>query len=233
MAGQYEVVDLETVAALLRRSPRQINNYINLKGLPSQGAGRRRTFNWFDVLEWYVGYRIELEMRGGSGGNDEADPEAEASDSDPQSGKPEDIRAANLRKTRAEANLKELALSRQRSEVIAIGDAKARLDRLMGNLRARLLSMPPKLASRIEGLPARTDREAAIKEEIEAVCREISTGAVVGVPSEPEAVTHAASVATMEASGETTDPPAGLSDLDLLHNLADLLELDAYAAIER
>ncbi len=224
MAGQYEVVDLETVAALLRRSPRQINNYINLKGLPSQGTGRRRTFNWFDVLEWYVGYRIELEMKGGSGGNDEADPEADVSDSDPHPGKPEDIRAANLRKTRAEANLKELALSRQRSEVITIGDAKARLDRLMGNLRARLLSMPPKLASRIEGLPARTDREAAIKEEIEAVCREISTGAVVDVPTDDTDTVQIKAAA---------DPAAGISDLDLLHNLADLLELDAYAALER
>ena len=59
--AQHEAMDAETVAGLLDVSTRQINNYINLKGLPSHGEGRRRTFVWAEVREWYVDYRITLE----------------------------------------------------------------------------------------------------------------------------------------------------------------------------
>jgi hypothetical protein len=173
-------MDAETVADLLGVSTRMLNNYINQKGLPSSGSGRARTFVWAEVLEWFVGYRLSLEHGDGSGGNDDADPD------DPVSGN-ENIRQANLRKTRAEANLKELQLGRLRSEVISIQDAKVRLDRMMANLRARLLGMAPKLANRLEAERDRTSRESAIKDELETLCREISTGAIVDVEPDAEA----------------------------------------------
>jgi len=179
-SGKHEAMDAETVADLLGVSTRQLNNYIHHKGLPSSGSGRSRSFVWCDVLEWFVGYRIALEHGDGNGGSDDGDLDGESSDSG-RGGK-EDIRAANLRKTRAEANLKELQLGRLRGQVISIPDAKTRLDRMMGNLRAKLLSLAPKLASRIEGEKTRTTREAVIKEELENLCREISTGAVVDLP---------------------------------------------------
>jgi hypothetical protein len=173
-------MDLQTVADLLGVSTRQVNNYINLKGLPSTGTGKRRTFVWSEVLEWYVHYRAELDNLGGSDGSDDDDLDGESSGS----GGKENIRQANLRKTRAEANLKELQLGKLRGQVISIPDAKVRLDRMMSNLRARLLGLAPKLSSRIEGEKERTGREAAIKDELETLCREISTGSVVDVPAD-------------------------------------------------
>lgn len=178
---QFDAIDLDTVASLLKKSKRQINNYININGLPSQGEGRQRVFIWSDVLEWYVDFRMQKEIGGGNDGNEDSDFDDSISDS--EAGKKEDIRGANLRKTRADADLKELQLSEKRGEVIVIADAATRLNRMMGNLRAKLLGMPVRLANRLEGEKDRTGREAAIKEEMENLCREISTGEVVGLPT--------------------------------------------------
>lgn len=177
--AKHEAMDIQTVAELLGRSEKMVRNYINHNGLPSDGSGRNRTFRWGDVLEWYVGYRLEMEGGGGNGGSEDDEFGEDTSDSGPR-GK-EDIRQANLRKTRAEADLKQLQLGKLRGQVISIPDAKLKLDRMMGNLRAKLLGMAPKLANRLEGARGRTEREAAIKDEMETLCREISTGAVVDV----------------------------------------------------
>ena len=181
----YEAMDAETVAALLGVGERQLRNYINLKGLPCQGEGRRRTFIWHQVREWYVGYRIQLEMEGGNGGNDLAENDDSTSETGPR-GK-EDIRQATLRSKIAEANLRELNLSKQRGEVVTIADAKEKLDRMLGNLRARLLGIAPKLSARLDGTRDRNAREAAIKDEMETLCRELSTGAIVAAPDAPAA----------------------------------------------
>lgn len=176
-------MDIETVAGLLDVSARQIRTYVAQYELPCRKEGRTPVFNWPEVLEWYVGYKASLDagLRGDALREDDPDEEDEEY---PASGRKENISQATLRKTRADADLRELALSTKRGEVITIADAKTRLDRMMGNLRAKLLGMAPKLASRIEGLKARTEREAAIKDELEALCREISTGAIVDLPSE-------------------------------------------------
>jgi len=213
---RHEAMDAETVAGLLGVSTRQLNNYINLKGLPSNGSGRQRTFVWGDVLEWFIGYRLSLETGDGNGGSDDD----EFGDSTSVSGgKKEDIRQANLRKTKAEANLKELQLGRLRGEVISIAEAKTRLDRMMSNLRAKLLSMPPKLANRIEGEKTRAAREGLIRTEIETLCREISTGAVVDVPSD------AIDDDTLELSAAAS--PEFMAGLNYLSHPQALAELNA------
>jgi phage terminase Nu1 subunit (DNA packaging protein) len=179
-------MDIETVAELLGVSTRQIRTYVN-QGMPAGKEGRTPVFNWRDVFDWFVGYKISLEY------GDRPDP-ATLDDEDedlPAADNPnEDIRKVNLRLSRAKADLAQLELSRRRSEVITIADARTRLDRMMGNLRTKLLSMAPKLASRIEGLKDRTEREGAIKDELENVCREISTGAVVDLPGEASTSTE-------------------------------------------
>ena len=179
----HEAMDVETVAGLLGVSTRQIRTYVAQADMPSTQNGRTRTFNWAEVLEWYVGYRAAID----GGDRVTFDEDGECEEAEPQPGKKEDIRQANLRKTRAEADLKELALSEKRAEVIPISDAKVRLDRMFGNFRAKLLSIGPKLANRLEGTKTRTERETVIKDEMETLCREISTGAIVDLPKDEPA----------------------------------------------
>ncbi len=175
----YEATDAETVAGLLLGkgdsgiSVRQLRNYCDL-GCPYEERDRKRYFNWHKVLAWYIVFK--------SGGTDST-PE-EGSEAPVPHKKPRDLHQENLRKTTADADIKELQLSKMRSEVITTTDAKIRLDRMMGNLRSRLLSLPPKVSARINGLKEPAAREAAIKEELEAICRDISTGSIVDIPEE-------------------------------------------------
>jgi phage terminase Nu1 subunit (DNA packaging protein) len=197
----HEAMDIETVAGLLSVSTRQIRTYV-AAGMPSDKQGRTPVFNWPDVLEWYMNYRWSLETGGSL--DDDAD------DLDGGSGGPargDDIRVVNLRRAKADASLKELQLSKLNGEVIVIGDAKSRLDRMFGNLRAKLLGMAPRLANRLEGEKDRTAREAALKEELENLCREISTGAIVGLPeaTQPEVLDEVSAAAETSAEFQAKD----------------------------
>ena len=212
---KHEAMDIETVADLLGGiSERQVRNYV-AAGMPSQKAGRTRTFNWYEVLEWYVGYKAALEA-----GDRPLPVDEEEADEIPEVSQAEDIRAVNLRRGRADANLKELQLSKLRGEVITIADAKVRLDRMLGNLRARLLGMAPKLASRLEGEKSRTSREAAIKDELENLCREVSTGAIVDLPATDDKT----SAVELSAAAQPVTERNGMTNLEILANVAELLE---------
>jgi len=203
-----QLMQTADILQLLPVGERQLRNLINNKGLPCQGSGTRRSFVWAEVLEWYVDYRLGLAFKDGNGGNEDGSDEDGISESG-GNGR-EDIRQATLRKTRAEANIKELQLSRLRGEVIAIADAKTRVDRMMGNLRSHLLGMAAKLASRTEGMQ-RTEREAAIKDELESLCRELSTGAIVEIADDPAEV-------------DLTASAAELPNVEVLGLVANLLE---------
>ncbi len=209
-------MDIETVAELLDVSTRQIRTYVTA-GMPAGRDGRKPVFNWREVLDWYVGYRSSLEYgERPLAAADDADPDDEPlAEDDATPGRKEDIRSASLRKIRAEADLKELALSRERREVVTIADARASLDRLFGNLRTQLLGIAPRLASLVVGVKVPAEIESLVQAEMESLCRELSTGKIVGVSdstleladdSEP----HGAMIEDIEASAET-----GLSDRQL------------------
>lgn len=226
---KHEAMDIETVAELLGVSTRQVRTYI-AQGMPSRKEGRTPVFVWREVFDWFLGYKMSLEY----GDRPAFDDESAGDDTDDlpavPTGKPnEDIRQATLRKTRAEADLRELALSRQRSEVITIADAKVRLDRMMGNLRTKLLSIPPKLASRLEGLKARTEREAAIKDEMETLCREISTGAVVDLPDNETSQGEMPHNESGLSPASAVDISASAELPTNVQILADLLNAEAYS----
>lgn len=171
---KLQVVDTATVSAVLKGvTDRTIRTWVSELGCPAIKDGRSLRFNWPDVLDWYVDYAAA--KKGGVTADfhdEEESPEGN-----------ENLGQANLRKTRTDADIKQLQLAKLRGEHISIADAKLKLDRMMNNLRSRLLGLAPKINSRISGIKEPSQREAAIKEEIENVAREISTGAVVDIPA--------------------------------------------------
>lgn len=197
--SQFDVLDTETVCALLGVSDRTLRTWVKDYGCPSKQEGRNRTFVWSEVLEWYVGYKSSLEN--GVSADFAGDQDEEE----------EDIRAVNLRKTKAEADLRQLQLSKLRGEVIPIADARVRAGRMMGNLRTALLGLPQSLGPALEGVKDPAEREAIIRERVEAVCRDLSTGAIVG-------------------GGEVDETPAG-SD-EVVHDGDDAVEISAAAVDE-
>ena len=191
----YEGMDAETVAGLLGVGDRQLRNYCSKGGCPFEQRGRDRVFNWPDVLDWYVAFKagaVEIPQEDSSGRP------------------PRDQRQENLRKTIAEADLKELQLGRLRGEVIVTADAKLKLDRMLGNLRSRLLSLPSKITSRIGGMKEPAAREAAIRDELETICRDLSTGSIVDLPPEPDPIVEEI-LDTLEAAA---DPQPQFTDED-------------------
>lgn len=182
--ASFDVIDTETLCALLGKTDRTIRTWVN-EGMPSKKEGRTTTYYWPDVLAWYVD-RMATETRGMAG---EFAPDEEAED------EKESLRTATLRKTRAEADLKQLALSKMRGEVIDIASAKERLDRMFGNLRTQLLGMAPKLATRLAGERDPSKQEATIKDEMEMLARDLSSGSIVTTVGEEETADIQASAA--------------------------------------
>lgn len=58
-------MDEKAVALHLGVSTRMVRNYLRLHELPCVGNGRERKFEWLKVLEWYVGYRVNVGFKGG------------------------------------------------------------------------------------------------------------------------------------------------------------------------
>ncbi len=175
---KLQVVDSSTVCAVLSISDRTLRTWVSDLGCPAKKDGRSVSFDWPEVLAWYVDYAAA--KKGGVTGDFAPD------DQDEEATPKENLAQAMLRKTLAEADLKTLALSRLRGEVINIADARSRLDRMFGNTRTALLGMAPKLATRLAGVKDPAEIEALCKEEMEALCRELSSGQIVGI-EEPEA----------------------------------------------
>ncbi len=53
---KLQVVDSSTVCAVLSISDRTLRTWVSDLGCPSNKEGRTVTFNWSDVLFWYVDY---------------------------------------------------------------------------------------------------------------------------------------------------------------------------------
>jgi phage terminase Nu1 subunit (DNA packaging protein) len=138
MANEMEVLELEDIASLLGVSERMIRNYIKDNALPCRNDGRKRVFVWDEVREWYVAYRIAKDGSRGSLST--------------QVPVKEDINAASLRKTVAEADLKELQLAKERGQVAAIDDVERILSAANMATQTQILAVPSRLATQMLGL---------------------------------------------------------------------------------
>ena len=140
MANEMEALELEDVASLLGVSERMVRNYIKDNGLPCTGDGRGRRFVWADVREWFVKYRIEL---AGSRGNLGSQIPVVSE---------ETLEEAILRKTKAEADLKELQLAKERGQVASIADVEKAIAASTIVAQTQILAVPSRLASRLLGM---------------------------------------------------------------------------------
>ena len=168
---KFEALDIEDVAALLGVSVRMVRNYSKDKGLPCIGDGRGKRFVWLKVLEWYVAYRLDLAVqKGGNGGNGNGHRGSEE--------EPETLDEAMLRKTAAEASLKELELAQKRGQVVAVDDAKAAITTVSKNIQQKLLSVPAKLTPRLVGTSDRNRINTILDKEMRQLCTELAAVSV-------------------------------------------------------
>jgi phage terminase Nu1 subunit (DNA packaging protein) len=170
-----EYLGIDDVAALLFVDERTIRNWINSKGMPSMKDERARRFNWFEVLPWYV------KMRNQEDGNRRNSPvmvRQEWPGVDAAELK-ESLDAANLRRTIAEADLRELDLAQRRGQVVAIADVSKTIADLAKNLQIEILGFPTNIVGQIFGMKDRSQLFAALTQSARQLCSRL---AVVGAP---------------------------------------------------
>jgi phage terminase Nu1 subunit (DNA packaging protein) len=162
------------VAELLDVQDRTVRNWMKLKGMPSTSDERGRRFNWRLVLPWYVKMMAELD------GNRRNSPlivrHLDPSE-DLVAG--EGIDEALLRKTIAEADLKELDLAVRRAQVVAIDDVTRTVQDLATNLRTELTGWPTLMIGRIFGMRDRNQLFAVLTASARELCTRLAT---VGPP---------------------------------------------------
>jgi len=157
----YSTMTVLDVAELLGLTDRQVRNLIKDKGLPAKSDPRGYTLDWYAVLDWWVEYKKA--QKGGNGGNRRPGNETE----EPE----ETYEEALARKTRAEADLKELQLARERGEVAAIADVERVLTGANKSIQTRILAMPASLATQLLGIEDRN----RIFNVLDRSCRDLLT----------------------------------------------------------
>jgi phage terminase Nu1 subunit (DNA packaging protein) len=156
---RYSALPVTDVAELLGVTPRQVRNWITDKGLPAKNDPRGRLLDWPTTLQWFVDYRI-AENSGNGGSRTPKNP-----GSDPL----ESMEQALARKTRAEADLKELQLARERCEVASISDVERTLSAANASTKTLILAFPSRLSTQLISIDDRAKLYAILERECKAL----------------------------------------------------------------
>jgi phage terminase Nu1 subunit (DNA packaging protein) len=162
----FSALSSTDTAELLCCTKRQLLNYVE-QGMPKHGNGRGAYYDWSEVFPWYVSYQIDLAKRRATVGMPEgADPNIVVNG--------ETMAQAVLRKTIAEADLKELERAHERGEVVAVADVERNIAAVAKAVQTKLLAIPTKLASQLAAARSSKPRIKAILEgEARQVCSEL------------------------------------------------------------
>ena len=158
----YSTLTVPDVAELLGVTDRQVRNWIKDKGLPAKSDPRGFTLDWPSTLEWYVGYRSA--QNGGNGGN-----RRPGTGSDLPEEPAESYEDALARKTRAEADLKELQLARERGEAASIADVEKALSSANASTKTLIQAFPSRLSTQLLGIDDRAKMFAILQRECNAL----------------------------------------------------------------
>lgn len=150
-------VTVVEMADLLGVTDRQVRNWIKDKGLPAKKMPGIQRLDGRAVIAWYVDFR--LAENGNSGNLRGVSPAGEPL---------ETFDEALARKTRAEADLKELQLARERGEVAAILDVERVLASANKSIQTLMLALPSSLAPQLIGLADRAKIYAVIDRGVRA-----------------------------------------------------------------
>jgi terminase small subunit / prophage DNA-packing protein len=136
-------------------SEKTVRNWMNNNGLPFSEAGRGRVIESVAAVRWYVGYCHGSD--GKSVKNSAPVPELEDS---------EDYGAALARKTRAEADLKELQLAERRGQVASIEDVEKVVTASSLATKTQIEGLPAKLATQLVGIDDRNTVQKLLAREM-------------------------------------------------------------------
>jgi phage terminase Nu1 subunit (DNA packaging protein) len=164
----FSAMGVSDVAALLNLTDRQVRNLISDKGLPAKSDPRGYILDWFAVLEWWVEYRGG--QKPGNAGN-----RRPGNATEPPEIPDETYEQALARKTRAEADLKELQLAREQGEVAAIGDVEKALASANAATKTLIQALPSRLSTQLLGIDDRTRLYSILERETNGLLGNLAT----------------------------------------------------------
>jgi phage terminase Nu1 subunit (DNA packaging protein) len=139
------LVVISHVAERLRLTPRRIQQLVG-EGLPRVTRGK---YDVDEVLDWYIAY---LERR--LSGESDEDSDAVA------------LRKHELRLAAAKADTGELELARERGQLVAIADVEKQMTDLVITTKARVLSVPARVAADLVGEQSRVMAQAKVEKAL-------------------------------------------------------------------
>ncbi len=142
-------VDISKVARALNLKERRIQQLVH-EGMPREARGQ---YDPIKCAAWYIRYLQRAIER-------KAMPTFEEGSAGE--------RAARLRILRTQADLKEIRVAEQRSQLVAIPDVEAAVADLVNTTERRIMAIPPRLAPELVGETSRT----IIQAKIEKACHE-------------------------------------------------------------
>jgi phage terminase Nu1 subunit (DNA packaging protein) len=150
-------VDVNKVASALNLSPQRVQQLVKM-GMPREARGE---YDPIKCMAWYVRFLQRAIER-------KTMPTLEEGD--------EGERAARVRILRAQADEKEMALAKLRSQLLAIQDVEKEINRLVLTTTAHIMAIPQRLAPELVGETSRVMVQAkiekALKQALSLLARE-------------------------------------------------------------
>ena len=153
---------IAAIAERLRLTPRRIQQLVG-EGLPRVTRGK---YDVDEVLDWYIA-RLEKQLARGT------DEEAEAAKK-----WNEELRILSSR-----ADLQELDLAARRRELVSIADVEKQMTDLVITTKARILTVPARVAPELLGEQSRVMVQAKIEKSLKEALSHLATEEQCVMPS--------------------------------------------------
>jgi phage terminase Nu1 subunit (DNA packaging protein) len=153
--GNCTIVDRAVIAEEFNITARRVNQLVGI-GLPRAARGK---YPVEKCRRWYIRYlqkcleRDALVAEGGESGR----------------------AFVRLRREIADAELKEIEVAKARKEMIAISDFEKTLSDLVSTVKAQILGVAPRVASKLVGLDSRLMAQAIIEKYLKAALAALAT----------------------------------------------------------
>lgn len=141
------IVDVTRVAQALNLQPRRVQ-YLVKEGMPREARGK---YDPVKCMCFYVRYLQGLIDKKSTPRDDQAAEGAE-----------------RVRLLRAKADIRELQVARERSQLVAIGDVQAFINELVDVTTTYIMAVPPRLAPELVGETSRLLIQAKIEKAFKA-----------------------------------------------------------------
>jgi phage terminase Nu1 subunit (DNA packaging protein) len=149
------IIDGDRLAKTLNLSIERVHQLVK-EGLPKESRGR---FDSEKCLRWYVRYlqaalkKKAVPMKDGSYLGE---------------------REQRVRLLKADADLREMELAKERGELVAISDVEAEMTNLVLTTKARILAVAPRVAPELLGLTSRVMAHAIVEKALSEALLQLS-----------------------------------------------------------